>query len=149
MGATARQTAAVLAALLLASGCGAGHGRLDVREARRLPLRLGALGGLCVTVPGHWRHAAIRRRQRAVVRQTEALADLVRRRPEATVVAFGFDSDTGDRYERKMSVRALAREQLERYDESRPCGRARGAMPPAPLSEATAALGRLRQTTSA
>jgi hypothetical protein len=91
--------------------------------ARQLPTTIGDVSDICTTLPTFWRDPAYQALRRHRLVQTRLLAQQTLRTPRAQIVMTFQDADSGQPVHMRVTVRELAKQQLEHFDEARHCTR--------------------------
>jgi hypothetical protein len=91
--------------------------------ANELPTLLGDLTDLCTTVAVIWRDPSYQRQRKHRLRQARLLSEQVRLHPKAKIVETFTDADSGSPVRTNVSVRQLAKDQVEYFDIAHACFR--------------------------
>ena len=125
-----RGVLAAAAWLLIASAgvtaCGheaSGQQAVPAMIARQLPTTIGDVSDICTILPTFWRDPGYQALRRHRLVQTRLLAQQTLRTPLAQIVMRFQDADTGQPVHMRATVRELAKQQLEHFDEARHCTR--------------------------
>ena len=125
-----RGVLAAAAWLLIASAgviaCGdepAGQQTVPRTIARQLPTTLGDVSDVCTILPTFWRDPGYQALRRHRLVQTRVLTQQTLRTPRAQIVMTFQDADSGRPVHIRMTVRELANQQLEHFDQARHCTR--------------------------
>ena len=146
---------AAAASFLVAStgvtACGdesSGHHAVPGTIARQLPTTIGDVSDICTTLPTFWRDPAYQALRRRRLVQTRLLAQQTLRTPSARIVMTFQDADSGQPVHMRVTVRALAKEQVKQFDEARPCTRPGDPMSSTARYAALDAIAELRAAVS-
>ena len=125
-----RGVLAAAACLLIASAgvtaCGdesSGQQAVPSTVARDLPTTIGDVSDICTILPTFWRDPAYQALRRHRLVETRLLAQQTLRTPRAQIVMTFQDAHSGQPVHMRVTVRELAKQQLEHFDAARHCTR--------------------------
>lgn len=136
--------AALPLVLVLLSCGGRDPAALSRSQARQLPRDVSDLIDLCTKLPSVWKDPSYQRIRMLRLKQADALAQVLMATPDAIVTGTATDDDSGELFSFEETVRRLAKEQLELFDNINYCRRSR-ATPPDAAREALIRIAHIRK----